>query len=88
MEYLILFIIFFGIGVAVAMGKACNKSETIITGVLLGVIGLVLSWIKIVIIGSLITSSVKGIAGSCDRQYPVENYFYISGNWFCSKEKL
>jgi hypothetical protein len=41
---------------------------------------------KVWLFGSLITSSVKSIAGSCGKTYGVEVIPVVSGNWFCSEE--
>ena len=42
--------------------------------------------IKIWFWGSLITSSVKSVGGSCGQTYGIEGKL-ISGNWFCSGVK-
>lgn len=33
--------------------------------------------------GSLVTSGVKAVSGSCGKTYPVEKV--VSGNWFCAE---
>ncbi len=87
MEYLILLGIFFVLGLLIGSVNLSGRVERLLFAFGFAFMGASILFIKIFIIGSLITSSVKGIAGSCDKHYPVENYFYISGNWFCSKEK-
>jgi hypothetical protein len=38
---------------------------------------------KIWLWGSLATSGVKAIAGSCGKTYGIESIPMINGNWFC-----
>lgn len=44
-------------------------------------VGLVLLF-KVWLFGSLITSGVKSVAGSCGQTYDIEKVI-INGNWFC-----
>lgn len=37
--------------------------------------------LKIWIVGSLLTSTVKVASGDCGKHYPIEHV--MSGNWFC-----
>lgn len=48
-------------------------------------------WVSLLLFvgGSLGISTVKAISDKCGHHYPLEDYFHMSGNWFCgSKEKL
>jgi len=41
--------------------------------------------IKVWFFGSIGTSAVKAISGSCGKEYFLESIPVISGNWFCAK---
>ncbi len=51
------------------------------------VIVIVVLIIKLWFFGSLVTSGVKSISGSCGTTYGVESIPIISGDWFCSTKK-
>jgi hypothetical protein len=47
-------------------------------------LGLGVLALKIFVVGSLITSSVKSLSDDCGKTYGVEAV--VSGNWFCADE--
>ena len=66
-----------------------RRYDDSLLGLLFG-IGLMLAWIgfclalvtlKLWLIGSLVTSTVKTVKGDCGQTYGVETV--LSGNWFC-----
>lgn len=63
-----------------------NLFEKVVPGLIVTAIVLLVLVIKVWFFGSLLTSGVKSIAGSCGKNYPVE-VFVISGNWFCPKKE-
>ena len=42
---------------------------------------------KIWLFGSLTTSGIKAVAGSCHKTYAIEKIPIISGNWFCTNRE-
>lgn len=68
------------------MRKELSTIEALIT--LLFTVALILGVIvvKVWFWGSLLTSSVKAVSGSCQKTYGIESIPLINGNWFCSEE--
>jgi hypothetical protein len=54
-----------------------------VAGIFCVAIGLVV--LKLWLVGSLITSTVKTVSHDCGQTYPVERV--VSGNWFCPSVK-
>jgi len=50
--------------------------------ILLLVFSLFMFFLKVFMIGSVVTSAIKALSNSCGKEYWVE--FIVNGNWFCS----
>ena len=60
------------------------KAISLAIGTLVFAIGVL--WLKVWIVGSLITSGVKAVSDKCGTTYSVEGVVGITGNWFCPTE--
>ncbi len=64
--------------------KALSVVSIIMWVIIVAVILMVLTF-KVWLFGSVITSGVKSISGSCGTTYGIESIPVVNGNWFCKK---
>lgn len=57
-----------------------DKKEGLVVVALL-LIAVFFIWLKVYLVGSIVTSGIKALSNSCGKQYWIE--WLINGDWFC-----